>query len=53
MKSLGDPDNALLKAIPDTVDYATSIADRRSETSDARARSRDLARKLQSLVGGR
>jgi len=42
----------LFKAILETAGYATSIANRFSETADARARARDLAAKLQSLTTG-
>jgi hypothetical protein len=43
--------DALYKALNDAAVYATSIADRRVETPDARAKSRELARQLRSLSG--
>src|SRR5262249_38757188 len=43
--------SAFMKAMRDTIDFANSIADRRADWSDSRARSRELADKLRSLLG--
>ena len=43
--------SAFMKAIRDTIDFANSIADRRADSPDSRARSRELADKLRSLLG--
>jgi len=43
--------SAFMKAMRDTIDFANSIADRRADSSDSRARSRELADKLRSLLG--
>jgi len=42
--------NRLLKATQETAEYANSIADRRAETADSKAKSRNLAQKLKSLL---
>ena len=42
---------AFMKAMRDTIDFANSIADRRADSPDSRARSRELADKLRSLLG--
>ena len=42
---------AFMKARRDTIDFANSIAGRRADSPDSRARSRELADKLRSLLG--
>jgi hypothetical protein len=39
------------KAMQETIDFAATVAGRTGETPDARAKSRDLAEKLRSLLG--
>jgi hypothetical protein len=43
--------SAFYRALKETEDFAASLASRGSEGPDSRARSRDLAQKLRSLVG--
>jgi hypothetical protein len=49
---LANRTSALAKAIQDTIDFAMSLADRTNETPTSKAKSRELAAKLHSFLGG-